>query len=69
MLETDYETYTSVYSCVDFLGLGYSDQAWVLGRGVLSEEELNLALSAYTRWGIDIDAFLYTPQTDCSALP
>ncbi|XP_045121927.1 apolipoprotein D-like [Portunus trituberculatus] len=69
VLETDYETYTSVYSCVDFLGLGYMDQAWVLGRHVLSEEELNLARSAFTRWGIDISSFQYTPQTDCSALP
>ncbi|KAK8396796.1 hypothetical protein O3P69_005035 [Scylla paramamosain] len=69
VLETDYETYTSVYSCVDFLGLGYMDQAWVLGRHVLSEEELSLALSAFTRWGIDTSSFEYTPQTDCSGLP
>lgn len=68
VLETDYVTYTSVYSCLNILG-SHSDQAWVLARYPLTAAELDVAISAFTRWGIDVSGFLLTPQEDCSGLP
>ena len=45
------------------------DQAWVLARRILTDQELQQALSAFTRWGIDVNFFEYTPQDECTGLP
>lgn len=69
VLETDYETYSSVYSCVNLIGDRRMEQAWVLARRSLTNQELELALSVFIHWGIDVETFVYTPQDDCSELP
>ncbi|XP_050732469.1 apolipoprotein D-like [Eriocheir sinensis] len=69
VLETDYVAYTSVYSCITVIGGFHADQAWVLARHLLTDQELEVALSAFSRWGIEVDRFIFTPQNDCSGLP
>lgn len=69
VLETDYVTYASVYSCLDVLGDRRADQAWVLARRLLTTEELDIALENFIKWGIDISSFEFTNQEDCADLP
>ncbi|KAG7159445.1 apolipoprotein D-like [Homarus americanus] len=66
VLATDYTTYTAVYSCNNFLNLGHVDQAWILARTpTLTKEQLEPALAAFSKWGIDTQQFFYTPQENC----
>ncbi|XP_050732470.1 apolipoprotein D-like [Eriocheir sinensis] len=69
VLGTDYVTYTSVYSCLDVLGGRHIDQAWVLARHLLTDQELEVAFSNFIRWGIDISSFELTNQLNCINLP
>ncbi|KAK7070464.1 hypothetical protein SK128_004980 [Halocaridina rubra] len=67
VLATDYETYTSVYSCVGILGIGHVEQAWILARNsTLAQEDLDTALAGFSKWGIDTTKFTYTSQDACS---
>ncbi|XP_078611397.1 apolipoprotein D-like [Branchiostoma floridae x Branchiostoma japonicum] len=66
VLKTDYKTYTLIWSCGDFLGLGNVQFAWILAR----EHELDPAVIAdlhklATGYGIDISHFSKTDQTGC----
>ncbi|XP_066987843.1 apolipoprotein D-like [Macrobrachium rosenbergii] len=66
VLDTDYENYTTVYSCQNFLGLGHMDQAWILGRrNTLTLEEMETAMRAFEKWGIDTQRFVKTIQEPC----
>ncbi|XP_071522366.1 apolipoprotein D-like [Panulirus ornatus] len=67
VLETDYTTYASVFSCVDILGVTHAEEAWILGRGrSLSQQEMDTALAAFAKWGINTKPFLSTPQDGCT---
>jgi len=67
VLDTDYDTYTSVYSCVSLFGLGHVEQAWILARNsTLSTEQLEVAHGAYTKFGVSIESFISTPQDSCA---
>ncbi|CAL4144119.1 unnamed protein product, partial [Meganyctiphanes norvegica] len=69
VLDTDYETWTAVYSCGNLLGVSV-EQAWILARNsTLTEEQRADVLAAYTKWGIDITHFTDTPQDDCTYGP
>ncbi|XP_068208875.1 apolipoprotein D-like [Palaemon carinicauda] len=66
VLETDYETYASVYSCLEILGIGHINQGWILGRNsALSPEELQTAKGQFDKWGIDSNALAMTQQEPC----
>lgn len=66
VLETDYVTYTSVFSCGPVPLLGHVEQAWILARKPsLTEDELNTALSAFAKWGINTEKYHVTDQEGC----
>lgn len=66
VLDTDYVTYASVYSCTGFLGLGHADQAWILTRNATpSIEAEEAATGAFEKFGIDTSTFKKTVQDPC----
>jgi len=66
VLDTDYVTWTAVYSCGNILGASV-EQAWILARdNILTPEQLNEAFAAYTKWGIDISHMSVSPQENCT---
>jgi apolipoprotein D and lipocalin family protein len=66
VLDTDYENWSAVYSCQG-LGPLYIEFAWLLARERnATEENVNLALAQYEKFGIDITKFYDTEQSeDC----
>ncbi|XP_002740540.1 apolipoprotein D-like [Saccoglossus kowalevskii] len=69
VLKTDYDTYSVVYSCDDFLfGFVKMEYAWILSRDrTLNTRTLtNIKRDVQDR-GIDISNFLFSDQTGCDA--
>ncbi|XP_076061453.1 apolipoprotein D-like [Oratosquilla oratoria] len=66
VLDTDYTTFASVYSCQNMVGF-YVQEAWLLGRPrSFTEEQRELAIEPFTRFGISPKDFEPTPQENCS---
>jgi hypothetical protein len=67
VLDTDYNTYASVYSCVNLL-LFKVEFAWVLVRdpATTTADTIMKALSAFTRNAVNIGPFQLTRQTGCN---
>ncbi len=58
VLDTDYTSFASVYSCTDFGDSTYSDIGWVLTREpVASEATVEMAYDAFRRANISLDIF------------
>merc|ERR1711962_115527 len=59
ILETDYDNFASVYTCVDFFGIIKAEFAWVLVRDPnnVTYEIMNQALNAYKSQGLSTEAF------------
>ena len=70
VLDTDYETWTAVYSCLS-IGAFNFEYAWLMGRSnTLSPELLGAAQAAYTRNGVDVNKFAFTVHSDsCNYVP
>ena len=65
VLETDYNTYSLVYSCRSVLG-NKSEFAWILSRrNTLSQDIVNNLRNKLTAYGIDVNQFLITDQSNC----
>merc|ERR1712212_87246 len=65
VLDTDYTTYTSVYSCTQALGY-HIEQAWILTRdSAPTMDQLEVARQAFQKWGIDDEQFIATEQENC----
>ncbi|CAL4064995.1 unnamed protein product [Meganyctiphanes norvegica] len=64
VLHTDYETYTTVYTCGKFFTQKI-ETAWILARKPeLTPEEYEEALGQYHKWGIDTSHFIDTVQDE-----
>jgi len=62
ILETDYENFSTVYSC-ESAGVFTFEYAWVLSRQkTLSPTFVQLALSIFTNFGIDVNNLVDTIQ-------
>ena len=60
VLETDYDSFTTVYSCGN-LGIFKIEFAWLMSREkTMSPETLQLGLSIFTNYGIDVNQFTVT---------
>ncbi|XP_002740543.2 apolipoprotein D-like [Saccoglossus kowalevskii] len=69
VLRTDYDTFSVVYSCDDFmLGFVKMEYAWILGRGrTLNTRTLTDIKRDVQDRGIDISNFIFSDQTGCEA--
>ena len=75
VLDTDYETFASVWNCKEFPMLGVlvrREFAWIIGReevmeatGRIPEGMLNNAVEAFSRFGIDVAQFELTESSSC----
>nr|CAH0105671.1 unnamed protein product [Daphnia galeata] len=62
VLDTDYTTYSAVYSCGN-IGPVKIEYAWLLAREqTMSEADMEIALSKFTQFGIDVSQFIPTLQ-------
>lgn len=69
VLSTDYQLYSLVYSCVDYLWVFHVDFAWILARDrVLTEDVLTQMHDKLTAVGVDINRLLVSNQTGCDPL-
>ncbi|XP_070560543.1 apolipoprotein D-like [Ptychodera flava] len=66
VLNTDYDTFSVVYSCQDFLGIARAELAWILSRErTLDGQILASLLSALQDMGLDTSYFKAADQTGC----
>ncbi|XP_063992620.1 apolipoprotein D-like [Diachasmimorpha longicaudata] len=65
ILDTDYESYSAVWSCQGFL-IANTKFAWILTRDRNpSEAVIDKAKDAFRKYGINVDLFQKTNQVDC----
>ncbi|KAL7876726.1 hypothetical protein AOLI_G00116890 [Acnodon oligacanthus] len=72
VLSTDYENYSLVFGCSDYLGLFHVEFAWILSRSrSLPKETLSELQGILTSNGIDINTLTSTDQDPerCSSMP
>ncbi|XP_036453071.1 apolipoprotein Da, duplicate 2 [Colossoma macropomum] len=72
VLSTDYENYSLVFGCSDYLGLFHVEFAWILSRSrSLPKETLSELQDILTSNGINIDTLTSTDQDPgrCSSMP
>lgn len=66
VLSTDYESYSLVYSCSDYLGLFHIDFAWVLARTrELTEDVMSQLHDKLTAAGVNVNRLTVSNQTGC----
>ena len=67
VLDTDYTTYTTVYSCDVILGITV-EQGWLLARAkTLSEDVIKMAMENFVKFGVDTNQFnQYYQGDDCN---
>ncbi|XP_072330116.1 apolipoprotein D-like isoform X1 [Scyliorhinus torazame] len=66
VLETDYTSYSLVFSCVSFLGLAHTPYAWLLSRDrQLSENTTNHLYNLLTKYQMHLKDIVKVDQTDC----
>nr|XP_033494020.1 gamma-glutamyl hydrolase-like [Epinephelus lanceolatus] len=69
VLSTDYETYSLVYSCSEYLGLFHIDFAWILSRTrVLTEVVIGQLHNELASAGVNISHLIVSNQTGCDVL-
>ena len=68
VLDTDYDNYTSVYSCRDIPRIGKFEFTWILVRNPekLTSEIKDRALETFISRGIEINSFVETSQENCA---
>ncbi|XP_067109621.1 apolipoprotein Da, duplicate 2 [Osmerus mordax] len=70
VLSTDYDSYTLVYACTDFLGLLHVDFSWIMSRErTLSADTVEELRSILRSHGIPADKLRVTDQSICSSMP
>ncbi|EFC44116.1 predicted protein [Naegleria gruberi] len=66
VVDTDYKTYSMVFSCVNILGVYHIEYAWILARQ--PSLNTNLLTDIMSRWkslDVDISKFKLTKQVNC----
>lgn len=65
VVETDYETYSLVWSCAELVGLAHADIGWILGREQTLDEKLKERLKRkLSSLGLQYKEFFMTSQPD-----
>ena len=63
ILDTDYENYSCVYSCVEYNYGYYSDFAFIFSRSPhMSDEHVKRCENAFKNIGVDLSRFVKTTQ-------
>ena len=67
ILDTDYESFASVYTCVDVIGIIRIEFAWIMVRDPqnVTYEIMNKALDAYKNQNITTSTFLPVSHENC----
>merc|ERR1711976_111513 len=66
VIDTDYKTYSLVYSCQDVSGLASAQSAWILSRErTLDEATVQRLKSLGKKMGVRVQFLTKTKQTDC----
>ncbi|KAJ8310337.1 hypothetical protein KUTeg_012202 [Tegillarca granosa] len=66
VLDTDYKTYTLIYSCTNMIGISHIEFAWILSRQRTLDQAIMTRLYALmTSFNIDTNHFLPMNQTNC----
>ncbi|XP_076466201.1 apolipoprotein D-like [Babylonia areolata] len=68
VIDTDYDTYTLIYSCESILGVAHIEFAWILAR----ERQINQTLTdrlmnELKGYGVDVTKFKKSDQEGCPA--
>lgn len=64
--DTDYTTYSLVYSCQNYASLIKYENAWILSRTQsLPDEKINQLKNILQQKKVDISKFVKTDQTSC----
>ncbi|XP_006884345.1 PREDICTED: apolipoprotein D [Elephantulus edwardii] len=70
VLDTDYENYSVVYSCVSFIQLFHFEYAWILARTPsLPPETVSNLKASLTSYDIAADKMTVTDQANCPNSP
>lgn len=66
VLETDYETYTLIYSCINVLDVSHLDFSWILSRKPTLDPEIKARLFEKVKvLGIKPEKYNDDDQTNC----
>lgn len=67
VLASDYQSYSLVYSCFEYVGLFHIDFAWILARTrVLSKDMLAHLHEKLAAAGVNVNHLTVTNQTGCN---
>ncbi len=70
VIETDYENYALVYSCVSPADLYRFEAPWILARKpTIPRKDLDVLLNKFQSYGVDKNAFVFTNHTNCKYDP
>lgn len=68
MIDTDYDTYTLIYSCESILGVAHIEFAWILARDMhLNKTITDRLMVELGGYGVDTTKFHKTDQEGCPA--
>ena len=68
VIDTDYDTYTLIYSCESILGVAHIEFAWILAREMHINQTLtDKLLNELQGYGVDVSKFVKTDQEGCPA--
>ena len=66
IIDTDYKTYTLIYSCTSILNLTHLELAWILTREKTVDGDLKERLfKKLSDFGVDTSNFKHTDQSKC----
>ena len=66
IIDTDYNTYSIVYSCSSYFGFMRIESAWLLSKQrTVSQSVVDNAYAKMKQYGIDPSKFFDTVQTNC----
>ncbi|XP_052232494.1 apolipoprotein D-like [Dreissena polymorpha] len=66
VVDTDYETYTLVFSCVDIVGVSHLEFAWILARKSSIDQSVRDKLyQTLESFGVKSQHFMDDDKTDC----
>ncbi|XP_025099622.1 apolipoprotein D-like [Pomacea canaliculata] len=66
VVDTDYKTYSLIYSCQSILGLARFEFAWILSRNMTLRASIADGLKGkLTAFGVDVRHFVQTDQSGC----
>eukprot|EP01124_Arcella_intermedia_P032252 TRINITY_DN748_c0_g1_i1.p1 TRINITY_DN748_c0_g1~~TRINITY_DN748_c0_g1_i1.p1 ORF type:complete len:189 (+),score=18.18 TRINITY_DN748_c0_g1_i1:92-658(+) len=66
VVDTDYKTYSIVFSCTSLAGVYHLEYAWILSRTpTLPNSTITNLNAVWTSYGVNVQDFVYTQQVGC----